>query len=356
VSERVPFFDPARSYAALRSELRATFDEVMTSGRIMLGPNVRAFERELAEAVGARHAVGVASGTDAIEVALRALELPPGSEVACPNLSPPATATAILRAGHRPVLVDVDEENLSLDPEQAAEAGAAAILAVHLYGRPAAVEALAGLDAVLVEDGAQAHGLEPPGGRIGAHAAVACYSFYPTKNVGAFGDAGAVTTDDPELAARARSLRVYGEEERHRAARIGLNSRLDELQAAFLRVRLERLAPDNARRAEIAALYDDALGRASPPGVHHAYVVRSPERDGLRAFLLDEGIETAIHYPWALSEQAAFADARRVGALAVSERATREVVSLPCNPYVRDDEVSRVAEALRAAAGRFGVR
>ena len=359
MTEPVPFFAPCRSHAALRAELQAAFDEVMTSGRIVLGPNVCAFERELAEATGARHAVGLASGTDAIEVALRALELAPGAEVLCPNLGPAATATAIVRAGHRPVLVDVDDATLTIDPGEAARAGGpatGAILAVHLYGRPADTDALAALGPALVEDAAQAHGLWPGGERLGARSAAVAYSFYPTKNVGAYGDAGAITMDDGALAERARSLRVYGEEGRHWSVRPGLNSRLDELQAAFLRVRLRRLERDNARRAEVAAAYDVALGRESPAGVHHAYVVRSDRREELGAFLAAEGVETVVQYPWTLAEQPAFADARRSGRLEVGERAAREVVSVPCNAYLADEEIGRVAGALERAAARFPLR
>jgi dTDP-4-amino-4,6-dideoxygalactose transaminase len=201
----------------------------------------------------------------------------------------------------------------------------------------------------VVEDCAQAHGVQ-------VTSAVGCFSFYPTKNLGAFGDGGAVATSDPDLAERVRSLRVYGEGPDGRSARPGLNSRLDELQAALLRVRLQRLHEDNERRAEIARAYDAALGRTSPQGVHHLYVVRSPERDELREQLRRAGIETAVHYPFALSEHPALADARRAGALAASEEAAREVLSLPCYPHLAGDEEQRVAAALEAVRSRYEVR
>jgi dTDP-4-amino-4,6-dideoxygalactose transaminase len=348
---RVSFFRPERAYESQREELRAAFEEVLGSERVILGPQVQAFEREFAGVAGTRYAVGVASGTDALELALRALELPSGSEVICPNLTAVATATAIVRAGHIPVFVDVDAETLTLSSEHAAEAlspRAAAIVAVHLYGRPAAVEALGELGVPVVEDCAQAHGLE-------VKSAVGCFSFYPTKNLGAFGDGGAVATSDRALAERVRSLRVYGEGPDGRSTAPGLNSRLDELQAALLRVRLRRLQEGNDRRAAIAETYDSALGRSSPPGVHHLYVVRSSERDEFRHVLRRAGIETRVHYPFVLNDHPAFADARR-GVLETSIAAAREVVSLPCYAHLSEDEQQLVADQLAMLRDRFGVR
>jgi dTDP-3-amino-3,4,6-trideoxy-alpha-D-glucose transaminase len=341
---RVPFFEPRRAYEAQREELDEAFRRVMSSGLIVLGPEVEAFEGEFAQAVEKRHAIGVASGTDALELALRALELPPASEVLCPNLTAAATPTAIVRAGHRAVLVDVDDESLTLDAAKAAAAvgpQTAAIIAVHLYGRPAPVAELLKLGLPVIEDAAQAHGLPLRGGVAG------CFSFYPTKNLGAFGDGGAVVTSDAELAERVRELRVYGEHPRHFANRPGANSRLDELQAALLRVRLPRLAKENRRRAEIAAAYDAALGRTSPAGVHHLYVLRSERRDELRAQLAEAGIETAMHYPWTIAGQPAFDAARRGSALDVSTAAAREVISLPCYAFLTEAEQERVVAALR---------
>jgi dTDP-3-amino-3,4,6-trideoxy-alpha-D-glucose transaminase len=352
----VEFFRPDRAYEAQREELHAALEEVLTSRRVILGPQVEQFEREFAEAAGTRFAIGVASGTDALEIALRALELPAGSgsEVLCPNLTAVATATAIVRAGLAPVFVDVDPETLTVSVERAAAAitpQTSAVVAVHLYGRPAPVEALTELGIPVVEDCAQAHGLEIGGRPAGSLGRLGAFSFYPTKNLGAFGDGGTVTTSDSELAERVRSLRVYGEDAEGRATRPGLNSRLDELQAALLRVRLRRLQRDNERRAEIARTYDAALGRPSPPGVHHLYVARSQSRDDARAQLARGGIETAVHYPFALTDHPAFAGARRGGPLATSEAAAREVLSLPCYPHLSAEEEERVAaELLRLGA------
>jgi dTDP-4-amino-4,6-dideoxygalactose transaminase len=346
---RVRFFEPRRAYDAQREEFDASFRRVLESDQIVLGPEVDAFEREFAELTGTAEAVGVASGTDALELALRALELPPGSEVLCPNLTSPATPTAILRAAHRPVLVDVDRETLTLDPARAAAAltpATAAIVAVHLYGRPAPIEALRELGLPVIEDAAQAHGLRSGGRPAGSLGIAGCFSFYPTKNLGAFGDAGAVVTSDPELAERVRELRAYGERPRHFARRLGANSRLDELQAALLRVRLARLEAENQQRAEIAAAYDAALGRTSPESVHHLYVLRSNRRDELRSRLAEAGIETAVHYPWTIAEQPAFETARRGSDLDVSTAASREVLSLPCYAYLTEAEQERVVAAL----------
>jgi dTDP-4-amino-4,6-dideoxygalactose transaminase len=337
----VRFFEPRRAYEAQREELDEAFRRVLSSDRIVLGPEVEAFEREFAAMTGTLHAVGVASGTDALELALRALDFPAGSEVLCPNLTAAATPTAILRAGLRPVLVDVDPETLTIDPGRAADAlspETAAVVAVHLYGRPAAVERLLELGLPVIEDAAQGHGL--PISQLG------CFSFYPTKNLGAFGDAGAVVTSDPRVAAAIRELRSYGENPRHFAHRQGTNSRLDEVQAALLRVRLRRLQADNRRRAQVAASYDKLLGRTSPEGVHHLYVLRSSNRDELRSQLAAAEVETAVHYPWTIAEQPAFADVRRGAELRASTSAAREVLSLPCYPFLTDSEQAQVIEAL----------
>jgi dTDP-3-amino-3,4,6-trideoxy-alpha-D-glucose transaminase len=346
---RVPFFDPRRAYEAQREELDAAFRRVLQSEQIVLGPQVDAFEREFVELTGVKEAVGVASGTDALELALRALDLPPNSEVICPNLTAAATPTAIVRAGHRPVLVDVDRQTLTIDPERAAAAASpatAAVVAVHLYGRPAPVSELLELGLPVVEDAAQAHGLQIDGRPAGSLGIAGCFSFYPTKNLHAFGDAGAIVTSDPALAETVRELRVYGERPRHFARRLGTNARLDELQAALLRVGLQRLETDNRRRAEIAEAYDRALGQTSPEGVHHLYVLRSAQRDQLRAQLENVGIETGVHYPWTIGEQPAFEAARRGAPLEASAAAVREVLSLPCYPQLTEAEQDRVVEAL----------
>lgn len=347
----VRFYEPTRAYVAQREVLDAAFRRVMTSERIVLGREVEGFEHEFAARVGAEYVVGVASGTDALELALRALELPPQSEVICPNLTAIATPTAIVRAGYRPVLVDSETETLTLDAARAAEACSpetAAIVAVHLYGRPAPVDELRPLGLPIVEDASHAHGLEIDGRAAGSLGTIGCFSFYPTKNLGAFGDGGAVASSDAALAAAVRELRDYGRDGGGRAMRLGANSRLDELQAAFLRERLRRIGADNLRRAELAAAYDRALDRTTPPGVHHLYVLRHDSRDELRSRLAANGIETAVHYPATVSEHPLFASYRRGDELAVSRQAAREVLSLPCYPHLTDGEQAHVIDALGA--------
>jgi dTDP-4-amino-4,6-dideoxygalactose transaminase len=349
---RVDFFRAERAYEAQQKSLRDAFDDVLRSGQLILGTQVEQFEREFAGVAGTADAVGVASGTDALELALRALELPPGSEVICPNLTALATATAIARAGLAPVFADVDPATLTLSVESSTSARSprtSAIVAVHLYGRPAPVAALAELGVPVVEDCAQAHGLEVTG-------ELGCFSFYPTKNLGGFGDGGAVATSNPELAERVRELRAYGAAPDGLSTEPGLNSRLDELQAALLRVRLRRLRDDNQRRAEIARTYDDALGRRSPPGVNHLYVVRSPRRNDLRHALHGDGIETLIHYPLGLRDHPAYENAPRRAVLEASEIASREVVSLPCYAHLSVEEEQYVGARLAAIGAGLEVR
>lgn len=352
----MPFLDLSRSGARRRDALSAALDRVLVSGRFVLGEEVAAFEDEFGAQLDGAEVVGVASGTDALELALRVLDIGPGDEVIVPSLTAAATGAAVFRAGARLVLVDVDPATLVIDPECAAEAvgpRTRAVVPVHLYGRAAPVRALGALGVPVVEDAAQAHGLRIDDAAAGTVGAVGCFSFYPTKNLGAIGDAGAVATRDPELADRVRRMRVYGERERYRSEDPGVNSRLDELQAAFLRVALKTLVAENTRRAAIADVYDQAYGRPSPTGVHHLYVVRHHERDRLRDELSREGVGTLVHYPWALHEQPAFASSRAGSSLEESTRAARELLSLPCHPDLSDAEVEHVARALRRALDRL---
>ncbi len=355
----VSFFDAARVFDADGPALVAAFERVLTSGSLILGPEVEAFEAELAADVGTAHAVGVASGTDALELTLRGLGAVPGAEVVMPALTATATATAVVRAGLTPVLVDVDGGTLTLSAERAAAAvgpRTAAILTVHLYGRGAPVTELAGLGVPIVEDAAQSFGLDLAEGRAGSVGTAGCFSFYPTKNLAAFGDGGAVVTNDEGMQESVRQLRAYGERPRYYAVRDGMNSRLDELQAALLRVRLRRAHAENGRRREIASVYDDALGNASPPGVHHLYVVRSSRRDELREWLAARGVNALVHYPWTIDQQPAFAAYPVRGAVDVSHLAASEVLSVPCHPFLTDTEVDCVAGALADAtqAGLIG--
>ncbi len=353
----VSFFDAARIFNADGPALVDAFERVLKSGSLVLGPEVAAFEAELARDVGAAHAVGVASGTDALELALRSLGAEPGAEVVMPALTATATATAVVRAGLTPVLVDVDEATLTMSVDRAAaavRAETAAIITVHLYGRAAPVGELVSLGAPVIEDAAQSFGLDLPEGRAGSVGIIGCFSFYPTKNLAAFGDGGAVVTSDDSLQSEVRELRAYGERPRYHAVRPGMNSRLDELQAALLRVRLPNAHAENARRHAIATVYDEAIGEAAPAGVHHLYVLRSPARDDLRAHLEQQGVQSLVHYPWTIDQQPAFAACPIAGGAEIAHAAAAEVLSVPCHPFLTDGEVEQVASAL-AGASRSGL-
>jgi dTDP-3-amino-3,4,6-trideoxy-alpha-D-glucose transaminase len=356
----VPFLDLRRQTDALRPELDSALADVLDEGRYVLGPPVEEFERAFADYCGASHAVGVASGTDAITIALQAVGVGPGDEVVVPANTTVPTVAGVEAAGAVPVLADVDPMTYTLDPGSVARAltnRTRALLPVHLYGQCADVPTLLDLARAhglkLVEDAAQAHGAEIGGHRTGSLGDAAAFSFYPTKNLGALGDGGAVVTDDPAVAEEARRLRSYGERERYDSVRSGWNSRLDTLQAALLLVKLPRLEGWNERRRQLAARYDQLLagtdlvlpieaeGRRH---AYHLYVVRARWRDDLAGRLAEQGVQTLVHYPRPIHRHAAY---RRLARhLPVSERLCDEVLSLPLYPEFRDDEVERVVEAL----------
>ena len=362
----VPFGDLARQTAALRDELDAAADRVLTSGRYLFGDELERFEAAFAEWCGVSHGVGVANGTDAITIALQAVGVGPGDEVVTAANTCVPTVVGIEGAGATPVLVDADPATRTLDPalvESAITPHTKALLPVHLYGQCADVEALMDICSrrgiALVEDCAQAHGAELGGRRAGSFGAAAAFSFYPTKNLGALGDGGAVVTSDAEIAERARLLRNYGERDRFEHVLRGRNSRLDALQAAFLAAKLPHLDGWNDRRRTIAARYTAALeGTAvtaahEAPGrrhVYHLYVVEALDRDRFRAELARRGVETAVHYPRPVHLQPAYRALGEGRSFPVSERLAASVVSLPMYPELTDDEVELVAEASRAAA------
>lgn len=364
---RVPFLDLPRQIAALRPELEAAIAEVLDAGRFVGGEPVERFEQEFADWVGARYAVGVASGTDAIEIALRAAGVGTGDEVITAANTCVPTVAGIEGAGATPVLVDADPLTMTIDPESlrtAVTERTAAIVPVHLYGRCAdmdAVLAVAGEHGLkVVEDCAHAHGATWRGKPAGSIGDAGAFSFYPTKNVGALGDAGAVVTRAADVAGEAAALRNYGDFERDDSTRRGTNSRLDTLQAALLSVKLRHAHTWCERRREIAARYTGALAETplTPPedpddGIHayHLYVVAVPDRDRFRAALADAGVGTLVHYPRAVHDQPAYRDIRRAGSLAVSERLADSVVSLPLFPELANEEVEAViASVLRTAA------
>jgi dTDP-4-amino-4,6-dideoxygalactose transaminase len=358
---KVSFLDLRRQHAALRQDLDRALAEVLDGDRFIGGPRVEAFERELAAYCGAAAAVGVASGTDAIELSLRALGVGEGDEVITAANTCVPTIAGIEASGATPVLVDVDEATFTLDPGElpaATTARTRAIVAVHLYGQCADVEAIGvfarehGL--ALVEDAAQAHGAESGGRRAGTLGAAAAFSFYPTKNLGAVGDGGAVVTDDPAVGDVVRELRSFGERGGGAAVRRGSNSRLDPLQAAVLSVKLPHLERWNDRRRALAGLYDADLAEAidtprerdDARHVYHLYVVRSVRRDEIAGALAQRGIGTLVHYPRAVHEHPAYTWLARPGKLGRSERLAREVLSLPLYPELTDEEARAVVGAV----------
>ncbi len=366
----IPQNDPKAAYLAEQSAIDAAVARVLAGGWYILGEEVAAFERDFAAYIGARHAVGVANGTDALVLALRAIDVGPADYVATVAHTAVATVAAIELAGAKPLLIDIDPATYAMDPAALARALAAppgrvvAIIPVHLYGLPADLDAILPLarrhGARVIEDCAQSHGARLGSKRAGGFGDLAAFSFYPTKNLGALGDGGAVVTGDDTLAERLRALREYGWRERYVSDLAGMNSRLDELQAAILRVKLAALERDNARRAAIAAAYDRGLAGLSlaPPArrpgashVFHQYVLRSPARERLRDALRARGIGTNIHYPVPVHLQPAYRGRLAIGpsGLGESERAAREVLSLPMYPQLSDAQIERVVAALREA-------
>jgi dTDP-4-amino-4,6-dideoxygalactose transaminase len=374
----VPFGAPGRQTAAIQEELHAALARVLASGWYILGQEVQQFEAEFAAYCGAAHAVGVASGTDALYLALAALDIGPGDEVITVANACMYQVAAILQTGALPVLVDIDPLTHTLDPEALAAAitpRTRAVLPVHLYGRLAPMAAITRIaeqhGLAVVEDAAQAHGAwatDATGSprRAGTWGTCACFSFYPTKNLGGLGDGGAVLTHDAALAERLRRLRQYGWESKYRGSEPGgRNSRLDELQAALLRVKLAHLDGWNAARRERAAWYGALLGATplflppdAPGHVYHLYVVTSDQRDALRAHLSAAGVGTDVHYPLPTHLQPAYAGpppATRptgTGTLPHTERQAGRVLSLPLYPELTRAEVEQVAAAVQAFAAR----
>ena len=339
----------------------AAVARVIEAGWFVLGPEVEAFETEFASACGARFAVGVGNGTDAITLALRALDIGPGDEVIVPAITAAFTGLAVIACGAIPRIVDVEQATLTLDPAACAAAVTArtkAIVPVHLYGQAAdmtAIRRLAERHALaIVEDCCQAHLATDNGVPVGTRSEAAAFSFYPTKNLGALGDGGAVITGDEAVATRVRRLRNGGQRDRYRHVDAGVNSRLDELQAAVLRARLPLLPAWTARRRQLASRYRSELPLAvspiverDPGHVYHLFPVRLPERDGLSAHLAREGIGTLIHYPVPLSAQQAFA-AYEPAECPIASAASAELLSLPLHPRLTDADVARVTRSVSA--------
>ena len=357
--QTVPFVNLRAQYDALKPRIDAAIASVLARSAYISGSDVDDFQKWFAAFCGVRHAIGVSSGTRALELVLRGLNVGSGDEVVTSANTFIATAAAITAAGARPVLIDVDEASGNLDPdrlEAAITAKTKAIIPVHLYGRPAAMREILDIakrrNIAVVEDAAQAHGAKYRGARTGSLGTAGCFSFYPTKNLGAFGDAGMVTTNDDALAERIRLLRDHGRISKYEHAVVGYTARLDNLQAAVLRVQADMLDEWNAKRRQVAKWYRERLGAplvcpADDPQdepVYHLYVVRVPKRDEFRAHLEANGIATAIHYPVPVHLQPAYRElGYSEGDFPVTERLTREIVSLPMHPFLQQADVQYVA-------------
>jgi dTDP-4-amino-4,6-dideoxygalactose transaminase len=362
----IRFLDLKAAYCELKPEIDAAVARVLESGWYILGGEVEAFESAYAAWTGAAYCVGVANGLDALALALRAVGIRAGDEVIVPSNTYIATWLAVTQIGAVPVPVEPDPTTHCLDPrlvEPAITPRTRALLPVHLYGHPADMAALLEIARVrklrIVEDAAQAHGAALADARIGAHGDAVAWSFYPGKNLGAYGDGGAVTTNDPEIARTVALLRNYGSSAKYVNDVQGVNSRLDPIQAAVLRAKLPVLASWNARRAAIATLYTDGLAglplglpSAAPDTTHawHLYVLTHPRRQDLQSRLQQLGIETLIHYPIPPFRQQAYADfAARAGDWPVADRLAGEVLSLPIGPHLSQDDARTVVEATRVA-------
>ena len=358
----IPCANPKAQYLAHKQEIDDAVRRVLESGWYILGDEVRAFEEEFAAYLGVGHSVGLGNGTEALHLALVACAIGHGDEVVTVSHTAVATVAAIELAGAKPVFVDIDPVTYTMDPdllEKSITSKTKAVLPVHLYGHPAPMEDILAIareyGLCVIEDCAQAHGANYRGKRVGSFGDMGCFSFYPTKNLGALGDGGAVVTSDPELAEKARLLREYGWAERYVSYIPGWNSRLDELQAAILRVKLKYLDEDNGARARLAALYIKGLSetglvlprvRERADHVYHLFAVGAPDRDRLLAHLHSRDIGAAIHYPVPVHMQPAYAHLE-VRGLLETDRVARQIISLPMYPEMTEIEVDAVITAVK---------
>lgn len=375
VTETVMQQYPKKDYLAHKDEIDAAVGRVLDSGWYILGSEVKAFEEEFASYLGARHAIGVASGTEALQLALLACGIGPGDIVITVSHTAVATVTAIEIAGATPFLVDINPDTFTLDPSSLEKAieelgrgvwpthrgRAKAIVPVHLYGHPADMPAIMDIASrhglFVIEDCAQSHGASIQGKKTGTFGDASAFSFYPTKNLGALGDGGAVVTNDPALAEKTTCLRQYGWKERYISSTPGINSRLDELQAAVLRVKLNHLDSKNSRRRHIAGIFQDKLSsqdlilpttKGPVEHVYHQYVIRCRHRDDLKDYLSGNSISTSIHYPLPIHLQPAYKERFDFSEekLHNTEKLCREILSLPIHPHLTDDEAGHICELI----------
>ena len=368
-TQEIPLVDLKAQYATIRDEVRRAIDDVLESMQLTIGPNVKAFDQEFASFIGTRHSVGVGSGTDALQLAIRACGVSAGDEVITVSFTFFATVEAILYANARPILVEVDERTMNIDAAAVAAAitpRTKAIIPVHLYGRTVDMKPLRQIaqdrNITIIEDAAQAHGAvtDDRSTKAGASGRVGCFSFYCSKNLGAYGEAGSITTNDDRLAEELRALREHGQSTRYYHPVVGYNARLDEIQAAILRIKLRRLPEWNTRRRELARTYEKLLAGSGvitpeiPSGERHVfyvYCIRVPNgrRDDLRKYLGERGIGTQIHYPVPIHlQQSAQFLGYRQGDMPITERVASEVLSLPMFAELTDEQLERVADSVRS--------
>ena len=366
MSTPIPMVDPAAEYRALKTEIDAAVGRVLASGRYVLGPEGEALERELGAYVGAPHAVGCNSGTDALHLALVAAGIGAGDEVVLPAFTFFATAEAVSYTGATPIFADVDARTFNLTAEALKKRltpKTRAVIVVHLFGQCAALDEISSLcktkNLILVEDCAQALGAEYQGRRAGSWGDFGCFSFYPTKNLAAAGDAGLVTTRNPDYDRLLRMLRHHGSRQTYLHERVGWNSRLDELQAAILRVKLVKLEQFNAVRRRLAQRYRDRLKGAKlelpaedsrGKHVYHQFTIRSERRDAIKEALGKEGIASSVFYPMPLHQQPAYASIAKGVSLPVAEKVSKTVLSLPIHPLLDEASIDRIAACVRTAA------
>jgi len=361
----VPLADLVAQYRTIQGDIDAAIRSVLEGGHFILGPNTKELEREIAAYLGVQHGVGVASGTDALILALRALGIGPGDEVIVPDYTFLATASAVLHVGASPVLVDVDAETWCIDATTVAPhitSRTRAVIPVHLFGRPADMSGLMELAAahqlMVIEDNAQALGARYGHRRTGAIGDVGCLSFFPSKNLGGYGDGGMVVTDNADIAERVRMLRTHGWREKYNPEILGYNSRLDEMHAAILRVKLRHVDSWNAERGRRARVYAQALADTTvstpveQPGsthVHHLYVVRVPERAAMERALKERGIATAVYYPRPLHATSLFRATAAGRSFPVSTTLSGELLAVPLYPEMSDEQQHTVVSAMREA-------
>ncbi|XRO75841.1 DegT/DnrJ/EryC1/StrS family aminotransferase [Methanocaldococcus sp. 28A] len=359
----ISFVDLRREYQEIKKEINQVIQRVLESGWFILGKELEAFEKEFAEYLGAKHVIGVNSGSDALYLAVKALGVSKDDEVITVSHTFISTVDAITRNGAKPVFVDIDPETYTIDVSQIEKKiteKTKAIVPVHLYGHPADMDPILEIaeeyGLYVIEDASQAHGAEYKGRKVGNIGDVGCFSFYPTKNLGAYGDGGVVVTNDDELAEKLRVLRSYGSSKKYYHNLIGVNSRLDELQAAILRVKLKYLDEWNKRRRKMAKLYNKLLEdyevitpieKVWAKHVYHLYIIRHKERDKLQKYLSENGIQTQIHYPIPVHKQKAYVDLGINVQLPITEKISNEILSLPMHPWLKEEEVKYICETIK---------